>query len=163
MLVEYGNSIATEDGVVPPVGTGKIACSGGFVDTATVLLCVDSSGNESTQSSTVAVSTNPPLHAIFPVPTGGTTPSSVAIEFPYSTNMGTVAAGSEVLYVLNADGSAPVDADGQGATLGDFSVRGSYFAAGPSMAVLAPAEGMSFIAPSWGVQQSATADSAGLY
>jgi hypothetical protein len=117
--------------------------------------CVDSSGNESAPSSVVSVSTNPPLHSIFPVPTGGTTPSSVAIEFPYSSTTGTIAAGSDVLYVLNADGTAPVDADGQGATLGDFSVRGAYFAAGPSMSVLAPGEGMSFIAPSW--------DSTGIY
>ena len=116
---------------------------------------VDSSGNESGFFNTVSVSTNPPTHAIFPVPTGGTTPSSVAVEFAYSTQQATIAAGSEVLYVLNADGSAPVDADGQGATLGDFSVRGAYFAAGPSMSVLAPGEGMSFIAPSW--------DSTGLY
>src|SRR5439155_26454158 len=92
---------------------------------------VDSSNNESAVASngTVGISTNPPLHAIFPVPTGGTMPSSVAIEFPYSPTNGTIAAGSDVLYVLNADGSAPVDADGAGATLGDFSARGAYFAA----------------------------------
>lgn len=116
---------------------------------------VDSSGNESVAFNTISVSTNPPTHAIFPVPTGGTTPSSVAIEFPYSSTMGTIAAGSDVLYVLNADGSAPVDADGAGATLGDFTTRGQYYAAGPSMAVLGPTEGMSFIAPCW--------DSAGVY
>jgi peptidase C25-like protein/VCBS repeat protein len=116
---------------------------------------VDSSGNESGMTSTVSVSTNPPHHAIFPVPTGGTTPSSVALEFPYSASNGTIAVGSDLLYVLNADGSAPVDADGQGATLGDFTVRGSYYAAGPSISTLAPGEGMSFIAPSW--------DSTGLY
>ena len=116
---------------------------------------VDSSMNESAVAFTVSVSTNPPAHAIFPVPTGGTTPSSVALEFPYSTTLGTIAAGSEVLYVLNADGSAPVDADGAGATLGDFTTRGAYYAAGPSMAVLAPGEPMSFVAPSW--------DSLGLY
>jgi uncharacterized repeat protein (TIGR01451 family) len=110
---------------------------------------VDSSGNESGFLAAVGVSTNPPLHAIYPVPTGGTTPTSVAVDFPYSTSMGTVVAGSEVLYVLNADGSAPLDSDGQGSTLGDFSQRGSYFAAGPSMSVLGPGEAMSFIAPSW--------------
>jgi hypothetical protein len=118
---------------------------------------VDSSGNESSvpSSGAISVSTNPPNHSIYPIPTNGTTPSSVAYEFPYSTTNGTLAVGSEVLYVLNADGSAPVDADGQGTTLGDFSVRGAYFAAGPSMSTLAPGEGMSFIAPSW--------DSTGLY
>ncbi len=124
---------------------------------------VDSSGNESAFLSAVSVSTNPPLHAIFPIPTGGTTPSSVAIEFAYSPNFATIAVGSDVLYVLNADGSAPVDADGAGATLGDFTTRGQYYAAGPSMAVLGPGEGMSYIAPAWGIQGSATADSAGLY
>jgi hypothetical protein len=116
---------------------------------------VDSSGNESDAFSTASVSTNPPTHAIFPIPTGGTTPSSVAVEFAYSTQQATVAAGSDALYVLNADGSAPVDADGAGATLGDFTTRGQYYAAGPSMSTLAPGEGMSFIAPCW--------DSAGVY
>ncbi len=110
---------------------------------------VDSSLNESLFLSAISVSTNPPHHAIFPVPTGGTTPSSVAVEFAFSPTTATIAAGSDVMYVLNADGSAPVDADGQGSTLGDFSTRGGYFAAGPSMSVLGPAEGMSFIAPSW--------------
>src|SRR5262245_31719179 len=110
---------------------------------------VDSSGNESQFIGTESVSTNPPHHAIFPVPTAGTTPSSVAVDFAYSGNFATVAAGSEVLYVINADGSAPVDADGAGATLGDFSTRGAYFAAGPSMGVLATGEQMSFVAPSW--------------
>ncbi len=124
---------------------------------------VDSSGNESAFLNAISVSTNPPHHAIFPVPTGGTTPSSVAIEFAYSANFATIAAGSDVLYVLNADGSAPVDADGAGATLGDFTTRGSYYAAAPSMSVLGPSEGMSFVAPAWGVVGSATADSAGFY
>ena len=116
---------------------------------------VDSSGNESGVFNTVSVSTNPPVHSIFPIPTGGTTPSSVAVEFAYSTQQATVAAGSDVLYVLNTDGSAPVDADGSGTTLGDFTSRGQYYAAGPSMSVLAPGEGMSFVAPCW--------DSAGVY
>src|SRR5262245_42154789 len=30
-FIEYANSTATDDGVVPPVGIGKIECSGGFV------------------------------------------------------------------------------------------------------------------------------------
>jgi hypothetical protein len=123
---------------------------------------VDSSGNESQFLSAISISTNPPQHAIFPIPTGGTTPSSVAVEFAYSPSQATIAAGSDVLYVLNADGTAPVDADGQGATLGDFTTRGSYYAAGPSMSVLEPDEGMSFIAPVWGLNNPA-ADSSGLF
>jgi hypothetical protein len=124
---------------------------------------VDSSANESAFFETIGINTNPPTHSIFPVPTAHTTPSSVAVEFAYSSQNATMAVGSDLLYVLNADGSAPVDADGQGTTIGDFSMRGeSYFAAGPSMSVLGPAEGMSFIAPCWGVESSPP-DSAGLY
>src|SRR5262249_32679858 len=63
---------------------------------------VDSSGNESGFFTTLSVSTNPPHHAIFPVPTNGTTPSSVAVEFAYSTNFATVAAGSARPYGLDA-------------------------------------------------------------
>src|SRR5262249_35950324 len=62
---------------------------------------VDSPGNEPAFSNAVFGSTTPPHHAIFPVPTNGTTPSSVAVEYAYSTNFATIAAGSEVLYVLN--------------------------------------------------------------
>ena len=116
---------------------------------------VDSSGNESPQSTTASVSTNPPLHAIFPVPTGRNTPSSVAVEFVYSQQQMDIAAGADVFYVFHADGTAPVDADGSGATLGDFTTRGSYYAAGPSIAVLDKSQGWSFIGGSW--------DSAGVY
>src|SRR5262245_6940420 len=124
---------------------------------------VDSSGKQSTQTNPVGVSTNPPLHSVFPVPTGGTTPSSVALEFAYSSDYATIAAGSDVLYVLNADATSPVDADGEGQTLGDFTTRGFYYAAGPSMSVLAPGEGMSFVAPVWGHDAPSPPDSAGLY
>jgi hypothetical protein len=116
---------------------------------------VDSSGNESSTSLVAAASTNPPLHAIFPVPMGRNTPSSVALEYIYSSQQMDIVAGSEFLYVLHADGTAPVDADGSGATLGDFTNRGSYYAAGPSVAVLDPAKGWSVIGASW--------DSAGVY
>jgi len=110
---------------------------------------VDSSGNESAQSASAATSTNPPLHAIFPVPTGRNTPAPVAIEFVYSALQADIAAGADYLYVLHADGNAPVDADGSGATLGDFTSLGSYYAAGPSIAPMAPGQGWSFIGPTW--------------
>ncbi|MFN8588931.1 MAG: C25 family cysteine peptidase [Candidatus Eisenbacteria bacterium] len=116
---------------------------------------VDSSGNEGTLSAVANASTNPPRHAIFPVPTGTNTPSSVALEYIYSSSQMDIVAGSDYLYVYHADGSAPVDADGSGATLGDFTTRGSYYAAGPSVATLDPADGWSIIGASW--------DSAGVY
>lgn len=113
------------------------------------ITAVDSSGNESAQSTIAATSTNPPLHSIFPVPTGRNTPAPVAIEFVYSALQADIAAGADYLYVLHADGNAPVDADGSGATLGDFTNQGSYYAAGPSIAPMAPGQGWSFIGPTW--------------
>jgi hypothetical protein len=116
---------------------------------------VDSSGNESLPSLVANTSTNPPRHGIFPVPMGRNTPSSVALEHIWSNTQMDIVAGSELLYVFHADGTAPADADGSSATLGDFAPRGSYFAAGPSAAVLDPAQGWSIIGASW--------DSAGVY
>lgn len=116
---------------------------------------VDSSGNESAQSAVGNASTNPPRHSIFPVPTNHNTPSSVALEYLYTAQQMDIVVGSDVLYVLHADGTAPVDADGQGATLGDFTNRGAYYAAGPSIATLDPAQGWSVIGASW--------DSAGVW
>ncbi len=117
---------------------------------------VDSSGNESALSPVAVVSTNPPSHAIFPVPMGRNTPSSVALEQIWSNSQMDIIAGSDQLYVFHADGTAPVQASGSSSeSLGQFSDRGSYFAAGPSAAILDPAQGWSIIGASW--------DSAGVY
>ncbi len=113
------------------------------------LTSVDSSGNESALSLTSNASTNPPTHAIFPVPTGRNTPASTALEFVYHGSQMSIFTGADKVYVINADGSAPVDADGTTVTTGDFSLRGEYFAAGPSVATLAPGQGWSVVAPSW--------------
>ena len=117
---------------------------------------VDSSGNESAFSPVASVSTNPPSHTIFPVPMGRNTPSSVALEQIWSNSQMDIIAGADQLYVLHADGSAPVQAPGSSSeTLGQFSNRGSYYAAGPSAAILDPTQGWSIIGASW--------DTAGVY
>ncbi|MCC6349891.1 MAG: VCBS repeat-containing protein [Candidatus Eisenbacteria bacterium] len=152
--------------LVNPVPTDRIAY---FTDEGLVPLTryyykissVDSSGNESALSAVAASSTNPPLHSIFPVPTGRNTPSPVALEYVYSSSQMDIAAGADFLYVLHADGNAPVDADGSGATLGDFSNVGSYYAAGPSIAPLAPGQGWSFICPTWDSSALYVFDTAG--
>ncbi len=113
------------------------------------ITAVDSSGNESAQSVTANASTNPPTHPAFPVPTGRNTPASTALEFVYSGSQMTLFTGADKVYVINADGTAPVDADGTTVTTGDFSLRGEYFAAGPSVATLAPGQGWSVVAASW--------------
>ena len=94
---------------------------------------VDSGGNESTQSAYVSVITNPPNHAVFPVQMGGNTPSSVAVDGLYPGYLMDIVAGANVLYVWHPDGTAPIDADGQGTTFGDFTTRGKYYAAGPAI------------------------------
>jgi hypothetical protein len=110
---------------------------------------VDSSSNESAPSAEASASTSPPLHTIFPVPMGRNTPSSVAIDHVYPGFPVAIAAGAEVLYVWNPDGSAPIDADGQGTTLGDFTTRGRYYAGGPSIADI-DADGIpEFIGTTW--------------
>lgn len=110
---------------------------------------VDSSGNESALSAIAATSTNPPLHTIFPVPTGRNTPAPVAVDYVYSSAQMDIAAGADVLYMLHADGTAPVDADGSGATLGDFTGEGIYYAAGPSLGTLVPGEPKTVVGPTW--------------
>jgi hypothetical protein len=97
---------------------------------------VDSSGNESAQSYYADAITNPPNHTVFPLPINRNTPAPVAIDHIYSGYPMDIVAGADILYLLHPDGSAPVDADGQGTTLGDFTRRGLYYAAGPSVADL---------------------------
>lgn len=109
---------------------------------------VDSSGNESSQSLLTDTSTNPPHHALFPIGMGRSTPASVAIERVYQTTMMDLVAGADVLWLWHADGTAPIDADGTAVTYGDFTTRGSYYAAGPSLAKLDQVN-WSIVAPSW--------------
>ena len=122
---------------------------------------VDSSGNESAPSAPVSASTNPPLHTIFPIPTGGTTPSPVTVDHVYPGYPQDLFAGSEVLYALHPDGSAPVDADGAGTTQGDFTTEGNYYAGGASIADLANNGTRQIIAATWTSQQLFVFDNLG--
>ena len=110
---------------------------------------VDSSHNESVASAVVTVSTNPPLHAIFPIPMGRETPSSVALDHLYPGYPIDIVAGADKVYVWHHDGSSPVDADGGGSTSGDFSVRGAYFAASPAIGDLDNDGVPEIVAASW--------------
>jgi hypothetical protein len=110
---------------------------------------VDSSGNESAHSAVAQVSTTLPYHGVFPVPMGRSTPSSVAVDHIYPDYALDIVAGSEVLYVWHPDGTVPVDADGAGTTHGDFTQRGSYYAAGPSIADLDGDHVAEIVGPSW--------------
>jgi hypothetical protein len=112
------------------------------------IAAVDSSGNESQQSPITDASTNPPHHDLFPVEMRRATPAPVALDYVYQHSMMDIVAGADVLWAWHADGTAPVDADGTEVSYGDFTTRGSYYAAGASLATLDGAN-WSIIAPSW--------------
>jgi hypothetical protein len=96
---------------------------------------VDSSGNESLPSPVIGVGTNPPSHASFPIPmnTGSQSPVAVDHLFLASGPQLDLAGASDVIYAWRADGSAPVDADGAGATNGDITTTGTGYAGGCSI------------------------------
>ncbi len=97
---------------------------------------VDSSGNESVLSGITDTSTNPPYHELFPSEMRRATPAPVALDYVYQHSMMDIFAGADVLWAWHADGTAPIDADGTAVSHGDFTTRGSYYAAGPSLATL---------------------------
>jgi hypothetical protein len=117
------------------------------------IAAVDTSGNESSLSSLVSASTNPPTHSIFPLPTQGTTPSPVTIEHLSPGYPQDILFGSEVLYCLHEDGTGPVDADGAGTTPGDFTTDGVYYAGGASVADLDGNGTKEVVAATWTSQQ----------
>jgi hypothetical protein len=100
---------------------------------------VDLSSNESTLSTAVSSSTNPPMHSMFPFQTRTTTPAPVAVDQIYSGYPMDIVIGADVLYVWHPDGSAPVDADGSSSSPGDFTTLGASDRAywgGPTVADL---------------------------
>ena len=112
---------------------------------------VDSSGNESNKSSVSSASTNPPLHASYPLPTERNMPSSPAIgNLDNSSDSSLeIVAGSNVLYAWHADGTPLIDADGSERTSGDFTTQGSYYAAGATIADLNLDGTLEIVAPDW--------------
>lgn len=97
---------------------------------------VDSSGNESAPTAPASGNTTPGYHAIFPISMGANTPAAVAVEHVYANYPLDIASGAKVPYFWHPDGTSPVDADGSGATSGDFSTLGDRYEAGPSIADL---------------------------
>jgi hypothetical protein len=112
---------------------------------------VDSSANESSKSAVASASTNPPLHAGFPLPTERSMPSSLAIGNIDNSNDSSyeILAGANVLYAWHADGTPVLDADGTERTSGDFTTHGSYYAAGASIADLDNNGTWEIICPTW--------------
>jgi len=109
---------------------------------------VDSSGNESSRSTALSVTTSPPSHTVFPIQMDGNSSSSVAVARITQATQDIVAGAQEHLYVWHADGTAPVDADQSSITSGDFSSVGSGFSAGASIADL-DGGAIEIVAPTW--------------
>ena len=98
---------------------------------------LDQSCNESSHSSTGSASTNPPSHALFPIPIAGSeVRAPVALDNIYPGYPIDIVAGGDYLYLWHPDGSAPVDADGAGSTSGDLTTRGHDYEAAASIADL---------------------------
>jgi len=112
---------------------------------------VDSSGNESALSVATSASTNPPLHAGYPLPTERSMPSSPAIGNIDNSNDSSyeIVVGSNVLWAWHADGTPVRDADGTERTSGDFTDQGSYYAAGPTICDLDNDGSWEIVAPTW--------------
>jgi len=89
------------------------------------------------------------MHTGWPVPMGRNTPSSVVVADLYPDPGLDIIAGSDVLYLWHADATYPIDADQSARTSGDFTTRGSYYAAGPSVGDLNHDGTMEIVAPSW--------------
>lgn len=111
----------------------------------------DSSGNESLPSAISSASTNPPLHAGFPIPTERSMPSPPAVQNIDRSPDGTyeIIVGANVLYAWHSDGTPVRDADGTERTSGDFTEDGSYYAAGATIADLDGDGSWEIIAPAW--------------
>jgi len=116
---------------------------------------VDSSGNESGLSVVTSASTNPPMHAGWPQPTGRNSPSSPLVcNLDHSSDSSyEIVTGSDVLWAWHADGTPVRDADGTALTSGDFTTEGSYYAAGATLADLNNDGVWELIAPTWDSKQ----------
>ncbi len=90
---------------------------------------VDSSGNESILSRYISSTTNPPIHAGFPVDLGRGTPSSPVIGDIDGDGVLDIAVGADRVYALHADGTELRDGDLEPRTLGIWANVGVYFAA----------------------------------
>ena len=118
-----------------------------------VVGAVDSSGNESGASSPASATTNPGLHAGFPRYTRETSATPVAVEHVYAGAGRDILVGGDVLHLFRPDGSAPIDADGNPATPGDFTTIGRYYAGGGSITDLDNTGTRQIVGAAWTSQQ----------
>ncbi len=94
---------------------------------------IDSSGNESPKSPVSNTSTSPPNHAGWPIPMNSASFAPVAVDHLFPFYSLDIASGGDVMYCWHADGTAPLDADGAGATNGDVTERGTSYEGGVSI------------------------------
>jgi hypothetical protein len=120
---------------------------------------VDRSGNASAPSTPVSALTGPAPHAGFPRFTRESSDTPVAVS---GVGGGAdLLVGGDVLHRFRADGSAPVDADGDPATPGDVGVVGRYFAGGGTFVDLDQDGGRDMVGAAWTSQQLVAWDESG--
>ncbi len=122
---------------------------------------VDSSGNESIAAGPVSAISGPAEHAGFPLFTRETSHTPVTLALPSPGGGQDLLVGGGVLHMFHPDGTAPVDADGSGATPGDYSTLGNYFQGGGSIADLDADGGRDVVGAAWNSQQLFAFDAQG--
>lgn len=150
---------------VTPVPTGRVSSwTDGPLEPLTYFFyrvtAVDSSGNESSPSTSASGLTRPGVHAAFPELTRESSESPVAVA-PGAGGTMDILVGGQVLHLFHSDGTWTVDADGSSATPGDFTTLGSYYRSGGSLGDLDGDGGHDVIGATWTSQQLLAFDEAG--
>lgn len=114
------------------------------------VVAVDSSGNVSTASPVLSVSTNPPSLSGWPLATSGGMYSSVAVADLDGDGSKEILAASEQLYAWHADGTEVRDGDGDPRTAGIFAVDGQGgYRCTPAVGEVDGDSGVEIVAAAW--------------
>ncbi len=114
------------------------------------VVAVDSSGNVSTASPVLGISTNPPSLSGWPLATSGGMYSSVAVVDLDGDGSKEILAASEQLYAWYADGTEVQDGDGDPRTAGIFAVDGQGgYRCTPAVGEVDGDVGVEIVAAAW--------------
>ncbi len=114
------------------------------------VVAVDSSGNVSTASPVLSISTNPPSLSGWPLATSGGMYSSVAVADLDGDGSKEILVASEQLYAWHADGTEVRDGDGDPRTGGIFAIDGQGgYRCTPAVGEVDGDSGVEIVAAAW--------------